>query len=249
MGRKVSDGRSVKVAVPENTTINQGTFVYLGGFLGMAVREVVTGAGETAEVVLNIELGEYETSQTKDEDDMLAGADIFWDEDAKVLTETPTLVFAGKVTVDKDVNGVIWFKLAPQLAVVTERVADKQDDAPAAAGGGLPATLLTGEAGSNNAILWVANDAGPGGHVISVDIEDGAPEGALTVTVNDNAITVTLADGGNTAAEVIGAVNGDDNASALVTVLNGDDSNGTGGVVALTIYQDRDVILTTEITL
>lgn len=116
MSRKVSDGQSIKVVVPENTTIEQGEFCFLSGFLGLAVRGVKTGAGETAQVVLNIEPGEYETSQVNEDDAafLVEGADIFWDSTEKHFTVTPTAVFAGKLTLDADNNNVIWFKLAPQ---------------------------------------------------------------------------------------------------------------------------------------
>lgn len=117
MGRKVSDGLSVKVTVPENTTIEQGEFCFLGGFLGLAVRGVETGAGETAQVVLNIESGEYETSQIKvlDAASMVEGADIYWDNTAGNFTVTSTdNVYAGKITLAADEDNVIWFKLVPQ---------------------------------------------------------------------------------------------------------------------------------------
>lgn len=52
---KISDGKSVKVTVPESITIEAGKFYLLDGFLGCAFQSVTTGAGETAEVVLNIE--------------------------------------------------------------------------------------------------------------------------------------------------------------------------------------------------
>ena len=122
MGRKISDGQSVKAVVPENTTIKQGDFCYLGGFLGLAVPGVVTGADEEAQAVLNIESGEYETSQTKeaDLDSMVEGADIYFDDTEKYFTISPTTIYAGKITQGADEEGVIWFKLTPQLPVGTD---------------------------------------------------------------------------------------------------------------------------------
>lgn len=120
MGRKVSDGQSVRVTVPENTTIVQGELVFLGGYLGMAARGVVTGAGKTASLILNVEPGEFETSQVVDDQAMAAGTDLFWDSATKKLSETPTAVYAGKVTVARDDNDVIWFKLAPQLPAAAD---------------------------------------------------------------------------------------------------------------------------------
>jgi len=115
MGRKVSDGKSVRVTVPENTTVEQGAFALLDGFLGLAAQKVVTGAGETKGLVLNIEPGEYETSQIDATQDFAVGTKIYWDSTAKKFTETPTAVLAGVVTLAKDAGGVIWFRVAPGI--------------------------------------------------------------------------------------------------------------------------------------
>jgi predicted RecA/RadA family phage recombinase len=113
---KVSDGKSVRVAVPESTAVEAGKFYLLGGFLGVAMQSVTTGAGETAEVILNIEPAEFETDQIKatDKASMTAGADIYWDDaaGAKHFTVTAKAVYAGKITAAADDNNVIWFKLA-----------------------------------------------------------------------------------------------------------------------------------------
>ena len=115
MGRKVSDGKSVRVSVPENTTVEQGAFALLDGFLGLAAQKVVTGAGETKNLVLNIEPGEYETSQIDATQDFAVGTKIYWESTAKKFTETPTAVLAGVVTLAKDAGGVIWFRVAPGI--------------------------------------------------------------------------------------------------------------------------------------
>lgn len=115
MGRKVSDGMSVRVTVPENTTVEQGAFALLDGFLGLAAQKVVTGAGETKGLVLNIEPGEYETSQIDKTQDFAVGTKIYWDSTTKKFTETPTAVLAGVVTNAKDAGGVIWFRVAPGI--------------------------------------------------------------------------------------------------------------------------------------
>jgi len=111
---KVSDGKSVKVTVPESTKVEAGKFYLLDGFLGCAFQSVETGAGETAEVVLNIEPAEYETDQTKTNDraSMTVGEDIYWDKNNKYFTLSATDIYAGKITSAADENGVIWFKLA-----------------------------------------------------------------------------------------------------------------------------------------
>ena len=115
MGRKVSDGKSVRVSVPENTTVEQGAFALLDGFLGLAAQKVVTGEGETKGLVLNIEPGEYETSQIDKTQSFAVGTKIYWDSTAKKFTETPTAVLAGVVTNAKDASGVIWFRVAPGI--------------------------------------------------------------------------------------------------------------------------------------
>jgi len=111
---KISDGKSVRVKVPESTTVEAGKFYLLDGFLGVAMQSVTTKANETAEVILNIEPAEYETDQTKEADraTMTVGKDVYWDKNNKYFTLTATDIYAGKVTSDADTNGVIWFKLA-----------------------------------------------------------------------------------------------------------------------------------------
>lgn len=123
MGRKVSDGQSVKVTVPENTVITQGNFYLLDGFFGMAVQSVTTLAGETSQVVLNTEQAEYETSQITVADSFNKGDKVYWDDVAKLLTTqanpdasgNPQNRPVGRVTEAKDANNVIWFVLGPQV--------------------------------------------------------------------------------------------------------------------------------------
>ena len=113
---KVSDGKSVRVTVPENTVIEAGKFYLLDGFLGAAFQSVTTGPGETAEVILNIEQAEFETDQIAETGDFKKGTAIYWDADNGVFTETAgENRFAGRVTAEKDENDVIWFILGPQV--------------------------------------------------------------------------------------------------------------------------------------
>lgn len=112
---KISDGKSVKVTVPGNTTIEAGKFYLLDGFFGCAMQSVTTGVGQTAEVVLNIEQAEYETDQINTAETFAKGTLIYWDSANKRFTETATSNrLAGRVTVGKDANNVIWFILGPQ---------------------------------------------------------------------------------------------------------------------------------------
>ncbi len=113
---KISDGKSVRVTVPVNTTIEAGKFYLLNGFFGCAMQSVTTGAGKTAEVVLNIEQAEFETDQIAETGNFKKGTAIYWDANNGVFTETATgNRLAGRITVDKDENNVIWFLLGPQV--------------------------------------------------------------------------------------------------------------------------------------
>ena len=115
---KVSDGKSVRVTVPENTVIEAGKFYLLDGFLGCAFQSVTTGAGETAEVILNIEQAEYETDQIDTSQTFAKGTLIYWDGTNKKFTETSQgNRLVGRVTQAKDSNGVICFILGPQVVV------------------------------------------------------------------------------------------------------------------------------------
>jgi len=115
---KVSDGKSVRVTVPENTVIEAGKFYFLDGFLGCAFQSVTTGVGETAEVILNIEQAEYETDQIDTSQTFTKGTLIYWDGTNKRFTETSVgNRLVGRVTQAKDANNVVCFILGPQVVV------------------------------------------------------------------------------------------------------------------------------------
>lgn len=134
MGRRISDGLSARVAVPASTTITQGDFVYLDGILGLAVQGIITNSdglvtsinGNTvpaglhpAQIVLNIEAGEYETSQINTGDTFALGAKAYFDATNKRFTTTSAgNRFAGVVTAAKDADDVIWFLFMPNSAEV-----------------------------------------------------------------------------------------------------------------------------------
>jgi hypothetical protein len=138
LGRRVSDGRSLRVTVPENTTVTAGQFWLLDGALGMAVQSVTTGAGVTAQLTLNIEPAEYETSQIDVVDAFAKGDKIYWDATNKRFTTVPSDgIFCGIVTTAKDGNSVIWLWFAPQqtrLTRATTVAAVASADGVAAAG-------------------------------------------------------------------------------------------------------------------
>lgn len=138
MGRKVADGKSVKVSVPASTVITQGNFYLLDGFLGIATQSLETDAGGDvisfngaavpagtvpAEVILVIEPGEYETSQITVADAFAKGDKVYWEAGTSLFTTAPNNDAngnpqnraAGRVTQAKDANNVVWLLLGPQV--------------------------------------------------------------------------------------------------------------------------------------
>jgi hypothetical protein len=116
---KVSDGKSVRVSVPEQTELKAGQLYYREGFLGFVTRDVKTEAGQTAEAILTIEVAEYETDQIDATKDFDKGDKIYWDASTSKLTTDAKAVFAGVVTAAKDTNNVIWFVLWPGFVADT----------------------------------------------------------------------------------------------------------------------------------
>lgn len=125
---KVSDGKSVRVTVPPNSgDIVAGKLYEFDGFLGFAVRgeqpmpwvkpgNALDDSDQPQELILNIEQAEYETDQIASTGDFERGTLIYWDSQAKELTEDPEGNRpAGRITVSKDANNVIWFILGPQV--------------------------------------------------------------------------------------------------------------------------------------
>jgi hypothetical protein len=138
MARKIFEGLSVRVTVPQNTTVNQGDFARFDGILGVAADRVVTGSGQTKPLVLDIEPAQYETDQIDSADTFPVGSAVFWDNIEKRLTTVDTDgTYCGRVTKAKDSNGVIWFLFQPdqygvagQAAAVTDiTTADGSDAA------------------------------------------------------------------------------------------------------------------------
>lgn len=117
MGRKISDGQSVKGVVPASTIIIAGNFYKLSGVIGIAFQGVVTEAGETSEVALGMDLAEYETSQIDVADAFARGNDVYFDpatllfnsvaEGAAAPADTERF---GVVTVAKNADNVVIIK-------------------------------------------------------------------------------------------------------------------------------------------
>ena len=121
---KISDGKAVKVIVSEGTTLKAQEFCLVSGFFGVAMQDVKTESGETAELILNIEQAEYETNQIKTSDAFEAGTEIYWDHTNKEFTESANdgaesnpapFRKVGRVSSPKDSNNVIWLILGPQI--------------------------------------------------------------------------------------------------------------------------------------
>lgn len=115
MGRKVSDGQSIKVTAPTGGVV-AGTFYYLNGMVGMAFDSVDAGD----EVALNIEQAEYETSQILTTDTMAVGTLLYFDTTNKRFTQISATghIKCAIVTVAKDASNVVWLKLLDSKVIV-----------------------------------------------------------------------------------------------------------------------------------
>src|SRR5262245_10805841 len=116
VGQKIGDAQSVRVTALAADAIVKGNFYLYSGWFGMSFSQKgVTTAN--AEITLNIEECEYSTTQITVADAFAKGAAVYWDNATKLLT---TVVgsnrLVGRVTVAKDANNVVYFKLGPQIA-------------------------------------------------------------------------------------------------------------------------------------
>jgi len=157
VGRRVSDGQSVRVAVPVSTTIIQGQFALLDGVLGMAVQGIVTNSdglvtsvnGNTvpaglvaAEVVLAIDDAEIETSQIDTDDNFAVGDKVYWDAvNVRFTTVAGAGPYCGVVTVAKDANDVIWFRFVALMRSVETDVVGELDSLTTTAKGSCVAAV------------------------------------------------------------------------------------------------------------
>lgn len=109
---------------------------------------------------------------------------------------------------------------------------------PVSAVAGIAAYQYTGIASANNALLYIARDAGDAGNGISIHLRNpGAASQALGVVVNGNDIVVNLATNGasaitSTAAQVAAAIAASAEANSLVAVDDYASSTGAGVVAA-----------------
>lgn len=117
---KVGDGKSVRVLAPAGApgeqTLAANRLHLIDGFLGFGMADV----DQLQEGVLTIEQAEYETNQIDPDPLMLypRGTSVYWDDALQAITEDDAAGvnrYAGKITQPRDVNGVVWFILAPQV--------------------------------------------------------------------------------------------------------------------------------------
>lgn len=209
---KISDGKSIKVTVPESTTITAGKLYLLDGFLGVAMESVTTGEGGTSEVTLSIENAEYETDQINTEEAFTKGADVYWDSTNKRLTTTATALYAGQVTSAKDSNNVIWFKLAPRVITNADALASfLRNSVQAGLLAGAPTTASTHADGGaydfnvdiEPGLVKVNNVLKEFAAQVDFDIDNGA-ESPISSSATDIIYTVVAAEeDGNITLEVV----------------------------------------------
>lgn len=117
-GRKATDGQSVRVTVPDTVTCLQGEFALLDGWFGLNATMAKDVAAGAAQVVLQIEEAEYETDQITTAEAYPIGALVNFNGTTKLFTVAAVAGAivgpVGRITVAKDVNNVIWFKLFTQ---------------------------------------------------------------------------------------------------------------------------------------
>lgn len=210
---KISDGKSIKVTVPESTTITAGKLYLLEGFLGVAMESVTTGERETSEVTLSIENAEYETDQINTGEAFAKGADVYWDSNNKRLTTTATALYAGQVTSAKeDSNDVIWFKLAPRVITNADALASfLRNSVQAGLLAGAPTTASTHADGGTYdfnvniepGLVKVNNVLKEFAAQVDFDIDNGA-ESPISSSATDIIYTVVAAEeDGNITLEVV----------------------------------------------
>jgi len=105
---KISDGKSVVVTATGNVVA--GEFYEIGGFLGVAMTNVVGGGT----VVLNIEQAEYSTVQVVDGATFSVGSLVYWNGTAFTNDVGTSNRLVGRCTSYDSVNKVLTFILGPQ---------------------------------------------------------------------------------------------------------------------------------------
>jgi len=118
-GRKVAGAETVRVTVPDGTTVQQGEFALVGGWFGLNESAPKATSAGAADIELTISDDmTFETDQILATDAFNMGDLVYFDSAARLLT---TIAGAnrkvGRVAVPKDSNNVIWLVLFDQSGV------------------------------------------------------------------------------------------------------------------------------------
>lgn len=115
MARKVSEGKTIKVVVPGEMSVEAGKFVMIDGFVGLALKSGVAGE----QITLDITPGLYETSQIDLSQTYNVGTKIYFNSTNGVFTTSSSGgPLVGIVVEPKDANGVIVFYFNPFVAML-----------------------------------------------------------------------------------------------------------------------------------
>jgi predicted RecA/RadA family phage recombinase len=184
---KISDGRSVKVTVPQSTTVLVGDPVLLDGYFGFAVFGAETGVGETAEIVLNIEQAEFITDVIDTNQTYAKGAVAYWDDSAKKITSVKgSNREIGRVTRAKDSANTICITLAPQNVPAVPVTAIPEADNVAA----VDATDATAVAAPDAVASAAAPTKAEFDPVVTLANENKAKINALVTLANGNKVAI-----------------------------------------------------------
>ncbi|HXI15424.1 MAG TPA: capsid cement protein [Chloroflexota bacterium] len=222
MSRKVRDGNSARVTVPQNSNIPAGNFALVQGWFGMAVQEAITGAGVTKDIVLNTEQSLFETSQITVANAFAKGDLVYWDDATKLLTT----VRGGAPVGASLATGVVGTNNAIRWTA--------RD--PGAAGNGISVRLVNPGAASQALSVVVA------GNDIVINLATDAASAltstatlvmaAIAASAAANAFVTVANEGASTGAGVVAAV-------ATTNLAGGSDVAGDGRLVGR-VYAAKD---------
>lgn len=228
---KIGDGKSVKVTVPAGSgAITAGEFYYFDGVVGVAMQSLENDDVNDQDLILQVELAEYETDQIDTSQSFSKGTRIYWDTDNNRFTETPTDIFAGIVTAAKDSNDVIWF-LNAGVGLGDGTLVEATHGAPNIAVAGAStddarvATIQINDAAGNPVSgvvavrAWLSDTAG-GAETSGAPTSDAGPDGTSGAELQEITAKVHYIGLTNESGELTFAV---------------DDTGGTGGTWYLNV--------------
>lgn len=95
--RIVSEARSVKVTIPQSTTLVAGECFYVAPYLGVAMESATNGIGVTKDIALALGPIVVATSKLTSGQTFAVKTKVYWDESTQLFTETPGDIPAGWV--------------------------------------------------------------------------------------------------------------------------------------------------------